>query len=54
MYANHPERFTQGRPSAKLPPAEVCINPIPDDADLATIEKGVNFPTLSRVIEKAT
>lgn len=54
IYTNHPERFTKGRPTAKMPPAEVYINPIPDDADPATVEKGVNFPTLPRVIEKAT
>jgi len=27
---------------------------VPADADQATIEKGVNFPTLRRVIENAT
>lgn len=41
-----------GRPIAHLPPSEVCINPVPEDADQATLEKGVNFPTLKRAIEK--
>ena len=53
MYAQHPERFSKGRSSVPLPPAEVCINPVPEDADQATIEKGVNFPTLPRAITKA-
>lgn len=26
-YAEHPERFPKGRPIAKTPPAQVCINP---------------------------
>lgn len=53
-YTKHPERFTKGRPIVKMPAAEVFINPVPADADQATIEKGVNFPTLRRVIENAT
>ncbi len=53
MYDRHPERFTKGRPVVWMPPEEVCINPIPPDADQQTIEKGVNFPTLQRVIRKA-
>ena len=52
MYSRHPERFTKGRPIAQMPPSEVCINPVPEDADQATVEKGVNFPTLKRAIEK--
>lgn len=52
-YACHPERFSKGCPVVQMPPTEVCINPIPADADLATIEKGVNFPTLQRAIENA-
>jgi hypothetical protein len=48
-----PERFTKGRPTVKVPPAEVFINPVPADADQATIEKGVNFPTLQRAIGNA-
>lgn len=54
MYERHPERFSQGRPSISMPPAKVCINPIPEDADQATLEKGVNFPTLPRAIAKVT
>jgi putative transposase len=38
----------------KMPPPEVSINPVPTDADQATIEKGVNFPTLQRVIGNTT
>jgi putative transposase len=53
MYAQHPERFSKGRSNVPLPPAEVCINPVPEDADQATIEKGVNFPALPRAITKA-
>ena len=53
MFKLHPERFTKGRPIAQMPPAEVCINPIPAGADQVTVEKGVNFPTLNRVIGKA-
>ena len=52
MYSRHPERFTKGRPIAQMPPSEVCINQVPEDADQATVEKGVNFPTLKRAIEK--
>ena len=54
MYERHPERFSQGRPNVQMPATEVFINPVPADADQATIEKGVNFPTLQRVIEKTT
>jgi putative transposase len=53
MYAQHPERFSKGRPNVPLPPAEVCLNPRPEDADRVTIEKGVNLPTLKQAITKA-
>jgi len=53
MYARYPERFSKGRPVVNYPANEVCINPVPENADQAVIEKGVNFPTLPRVIEKA-
>ena len=53
-YARHPERFSHGRPIVHMPPTEVYINPVPADADQMTIEKGVNFPTLQRVIEKVS
>ena len=52
-FAAHPERFSQGRPLVKLPPREVAINPIPDDAEPSVAEQGVNFPTLPRAILKA-
>ena len=32
--------------------SEVCINPVPENTDQVTVEKGVNFPTLTRVIEE--
>ncbi len=51
-FAKHPERFSRGRPTVQMPPQEVCINPVPVGADQETIEKGVNFPTLPRAIEK--
>lgn len=51
-YDRHPERFTGGRSVVQMPPKQVSINPIPENADQATVEKGVNFPTLKRVIEK--
>ena len=54
MYERHPERFSNGRPKVQMPATEVLINPVPADADQVTIEKGVNFPTLQRVIEKTT
>ncbi|MCB1621783.1 MAG: integrase core domain-containing protein [Thiothrix sp.] len=54
MYDRHSERFSKGRPTVQMPPTEVCINPVPEDADQATVEKGVNFPTLQRVIAKVT
>ncbi len=53
-YARHPKRFSKGRPIVKMPPVEVNINPVPADADQATIEKGVNFPTQQRVIGNTT
>jgi len=51
-FAKHPERFSRGHPTVRMPPLEACINPVPEDADQETIEKGVNFPTLPRAIEK--
>jgi putative transposase len=52
-FAMHPERFSRGCPTVKLPPRNVAINPIPDDAELSIAEQGVNFPTLQRVLQKA-
>lgn len=54
VYQSHPERFSKGRPIVGMPPATVCINPVEEDADQVTIEKGVNFPPLQRVIAKIT
>jgi putative transposase len=53
MYARYPERFSKGCPVVNSPANEVCINPVPENADQAVIDKGVNFPTLQRVIAKA-
>ncbi|WP_420538501.1 hypothetical protein [Marinobacter subterrani] len=52
-FTMHPERFSRGRPLVKLPPREVAINPIPDDAEPSIVDQGVNFPTLQRAILKA-
>jgi hypothetical protein len=35
-------------------PAEVSIIPVPDNADQTTIQKGVSFATLQRVIGNKT
>lgn len=51
-YERHPERFSKGCSQVALPPMEVSINPIPEDAEQAVIEKGVNFPTLPRAPRK--
>lgn len=53
-YNKNPERFSKGRPTAKPPPQTVTINPIPEDADSSIIERGVNFPTLERVLQKTS
>ncbi len=51
-FARHPKRFRAGRPVSKLPPREVYINPIPVDAEPTVVEKGVDFSTLNRAIQK--
>lgn len=51
-FIKYPQRFSKGQPMVQMPPQEVCINPIPEDADQKSIEKGVNFPTHPRAIEK--
>lgn len=33
MYDRHPERFSKGRPITSMPPLEVYINPVPEDAN---------------------
>jgi putative transposase len=44
-WETHSERFINGRPQVKLPPAEVTINPaLPDERDQNLM---VNFPTLN-------
>jgi putative transposase len=35
-YAAHPERFVRGRPTVKLPPARVYINPLDPDEPVRT------------------
>ena len=52
-FAAHPERFSRERPLVKLPPREVAINPIPDDAEPSVAEQEVNFPKLPRAILEA-
>lgn len=46
-FARHPDRFRRGKPTVKLPPENVYINPIPEGTD-TTAESIVNFPTLKR------
>ncbi|MDO5675536.1 MAG: hypothetical protein Q4G66_11560, partial [bacterium] len=41
-FTKHPERCSRGRSKVQMPPVEVCINPVPADADQETLEKGVN------------
>ena len=48
-YAQHPERFVAGPPSAELPPARVVINPVTPEQIAAGATEQVNFPTLPRV-----
>jgi len=45
-FARNPERFVKGRPTVKLPPDHVAINPLKDD-DGQLITDRVNFPTLT-------
>ncbi|EAQ96676.1 hypothetical protein [Congregibacter litoralis] len=45
-YAQNPERFVRGRPTVKLPPCEVAINPISDEDIAEGVIDAVNFPTL--------
>ncbi|WP_127471587.1 hypothetical protein [Thiomicrorhabdus aquaedulcis] len=52
-FASHRNRFSKGRPKVKFPPKEVCINPIPEDADAQMLESGVNFSTLPRARQNA-
>lgn len=52
-FGANPNRFSKGCPQVKRPPNEVCINPIPEDADAQTIENGVNFSTLPRAKRNA-
>jgi len=44
-------RIEQNATPEQNPP---CHNPVPADADQATLEKGVNFPALQRVIGNTT
>ena len=48
-FAQHPERFVAGAPSAALPPARVAINPVTPEQIAAGATTEVNFPTLPRV-----
>ncbi len=48
-FAQHPERFVAGPPSAALPPARVAINPVTPEQIAAGASTEVNFPTLPRV-----
>lgn len=46
QYERYPERFVQGKPRAKTPPASVTINPIQPNDDGEYADAAVNFPTL--------
>jgi len=46
-YEQNPERFVKGRPVVKLPPTEVCINPISEEDIAEGVVDKVNFPTLT-------
>jgi putative transposase len=48
-YQRTPNRFISDTPKITMPPSDVFINPVPDDADeQTTLATGVNFPTLKR------
>ncbi len=44
-FAQQPERFVKGRPTVKLPPEFVAINPVKDEEGQLVVDR-VNFPTL--------
>ncbi len=46
-FEQNPERFVRGRPSAKLPPKFVAINPITTEEGANAVNDHVNFPTLT-------
>ena len=45
-FALNPERFVKGRPTVKLPPDFVAINPVKDEQGQLVTDQ-VNFPTLT-------
>lgn len=49
QYARHPERFVRGKPTVRLPPAQVFINPLMQNDGSVDTDSGVNFPTLPYV-----
>ncbi len=46
-FMKNPERFVGGRPTVKMPPEFVAINPISIEKDGVSMSDRVNFPTLS-------
>jgi len=48
-YDAHPERFVRGRPTVRLPPAKVTINPIDPGAPLQTAAEVLAASTSTRV-----
>ena len=46
-YERTPDRFDRGRPTVKLPPSSVAINPIALGEESDTVADRVNFPTLT-------
>ena len=53
-YEQNPERFVHGRPTVKLPPEQVLINPVTAEDIDNGVSTAVNFPTLNRVKHKTT
>lgn len=46
-YEQNPERFVRGKPTVKMPPTTVAINPIVETQGDIAIDDRVNFPTLT-------
>ena len=51
-FAKNPERFVKGRPRVAMPPERVEINPLTAQDIAEGVSAEVNFPTLTRVLDK--
>ena len=49
-YARHPERFTHGSPTVRLPPAKVSINPIDPGAPMQTAAELLSAETATAAV----